>query len=37
VPVVAAGPPPATVIVEPRPYYWGPGPYYGAHVYYRFH
>jgi hypothetical protein len=38
VPVVATGPPPATVIVEPRPYYyWGPGPYYNAHVYYRFH
>jgi Glycine zipper len=37
VPVVA-GPPPTTVIVAPRPYYYyGPGPYYNAHVYYRFH
>jgi hypothetical protein len=26
------------VIVAPRPYYYyGPGPYYHAHVYYRFH
>jgi hypothetical protein len=37
VPVVA-GPPPTTVIVAPRPYYYyGPGPYYNAHVYYRYH
>jgi hypothetical protein len=37
VPLVA-GPPPTTVIVEPRPYYYyGPRPYYGTHVYYRFH
>jgi hypothetical protein len=36
-PVVAV-PPPTTVIVAPRPYYYyGPGPYYHAHVYYRYH
>jgi hypothetical protein len=35
---VALGPPPTTVIVAPRPYYYyGPEPYYHAHVYYRFH
>jgi hypothetical protein len=35
---VVAGPPPTTVIVAPRPYYYyGPGPYYHARVYYRFH
>jgi hypothetical protein len=35
---VVVGPPPTAVIVEPRPYYYyGPGPYYHAHVYYRFH
>jgi hypothetical protein len=35
---VVAGPPPATVIVAPRPYYYyGPEPYYRTHVYYRYH
>jgi Glycine zipper len=35
---VVVGPLPTTVIVEPRPYYYyGPGPYYHAHAYYRWH
>ncbi len=38
-PAYVAGPPPTTVIVTPGPprYWYGPGPYYHSHVYYRHH
>jgi Glycine zipper len=38
-PTYVAGPPPTTVIVTPGPphYWWGPGPYWHSHVYYRHH